>query len=66
MTMPLTSPAVDASTFRPDGVAAGAEGSDEVFELLPPPHAATEVARGTGGVQKVVRVFEYVTPPAKK
>ena len=27
--------------------------------------AATEVARGTGGVQKVVRVFEYVTPPAK-
>jgi osmotically-inducible protein OsmY len=28
--------------------------------------AATEVARGTGGVQKVVRVFEYVTPPAKK
>ena len=25
--------------------------------------AATEVARGTGGVQKVVRVFEYVTPP---
>jgi osmotically-inducible protein OsmY len=26
--------------------------------------AATEVARGTGGVQKVVRVFEYVTPPA--
>jgi osmotically-inducible protein OsmY len=30
--------------------------------------AATEVARGTGGVQKVVRVFEYVTPspPPKK
>jgi osmotically-inducible protein OsmY len=28
--------------------------------------AATEIARGTGGVQKVVRVFEYVTPPAKK
>jgi osmotically-inducible protein OsmY len=25
-----------------------------------------EIARGTGGVQKVVRVFEYVTPPAKK
>ena len=24
--------------------------------------AATEVARGTGGVQKVVRVFEYVVP----
>jgi osmotically-inducible protein OsmY len=24
--------------------------------------AATEVARGTAGVQKVVRVFEYVTP----
>jgi osmotically-inducible protein OsmY len=24
--------------------------------------AATEIARGTGGVQKVVRVFEYVTP----
>src|SRR6186997_682058 len=44
MTMPLTSPAVAVSTFRPDGVAAGAEGSDEVFELLPPPHAATEAA----------------------
>jgi osmotically-inducible protein OsmY len=29
--------------------------------------AATEIARGTGGVQKVVRVFEYVTPaPAPK
>jgi osmotically-inducible protein OsmY len=28
--------------------------------------AATEIARGTGGVQKVVRVFEYVAPPAKK
>ena len=28
--------------------------------------AATEVARGTGGVQRVVRVFEYVSPPAKK
>lgn len=28
--------------------------------------AATEIARGTGGVQKVVRVFEYVVPPAKK
>jgi osmotically-inducible protein OsmY len=28
--------------------------------------AATEIARGTGGVTKVVRVFEYVTPPAKK
>jgi len=26
--------------------------------------AATEVARGTAGVQKVVRVFEYITPPA--
>jgi len=25
-----------------------------------------EVARGTGGVQKVVRVFEYVVPPGKK
>ena len=25
--------------------------------------AATEVARGTGGVLKVVRVFEYVVPP---
>jgi len=24
--------------------------------------AATEIARGTGGVQKVVRVFEYVAP----
>jgi osmotically-inducible protein OsmY len=28
--------------------------------------AATEIARGTGGVQKVVRVFEYIVPPAKK
>jgi len=28
--------------------------------------AATEIARGTAGVQKVVRVFEYMTPPAKK
>jgi osmotically-inducible protein OsmY len=28
--------------------------------------AATEIARGTAGVQKVVRVFEYITPPAKK
>ncbi|HYT85052.1 MAG TPA: BON domain-containing protein, partial [Burkholderiales bacterium] len=25
--------------------------------------AATEVARGTTGVLKVVRVFEYVVPP---
>jgi osmotically-inducible protein OsmY len=28
--------------------------------------AATEVARGTGGVQKVVRVFEYIVPPVQK
>jgi osmotically-inducible protein OsmY len=28
--------------------------------------AATEIARGTGGVQKVVRVFEYIVPPAKE
>ena len=28
--------------------------------------AATEVARGTSGVQKVVRVFEYVTPPTTR
>jgi len=28
--------------------------------------AATEVARGTAGVQKVVRVFEYITPPATR
>jgi osmotically-inducible protein OsmY len=28
--------------------------------------AATEAARGTGGVQKVVRVFEYIVPPATK
>lgn len=27
--------------------------------------AATEVARGTGGVQKVIRVFEYIVPPAQ-
>jgi osmotically-inducible protein OsmY len=27
--------------------------------------AATEVARSTGGVQKVVRAFEYIAPPAK-
>ena len=25
--------------------------------------AATDITRGTGGVQKVVRVFEYVVPP---
>jgi osmotically-inducible protein OsmY len=28
--------------------------------------AATDITRGTGGVQKVVRVFEYVAPPAGK
>jgi osmotically-inducible protein OsmY len=28
--------------------------------------AATKITRGTGGVQKVVRVFEYVTLPARK
>lgn len=28
--------------------------------------AATEVTRGTAGVQKVVRVFEYITPPAPR
>lgn len=28
--------------------------------------AATEIARGTGGVQKVVRVFEYIVPPAQQ
>ena len=27
--------------------------------------AAVEIARTTGGVQKVVRVFEYIEPPAK-
>jgi len=27
--------------------------------------AATEITRGTGGVQKVVRVFEYVAPPIR-
>jgi osmotically-inducible protein OsmY len=27
--------------------------------------AATEIARGTAGVQKVVRVFEYVVPASK-
>jgi osmotically-inducible protein OsmY len=27
--------------------------------------AASEIARGTGGVQKVVRVFEYIVVPAK-
>jgi len=27
--------------------------------------SAVEVARTTGGVQKVVRVFEYIEPPAK-
>ncbi len=27
--------------------------------------AATEVARGTGGVQKVIRVFEYISAPPK-
>ena len=28
--------------------------------------SATDIARGTGGVQKVVRVFEYFVPPANK
>jgi osmotically-inducible protein OsmY len=28
--------------------------------------AATEIARGTAGVQKVVRVFEYIAPPVEK
>ncbi len=28
--------------------------------------AATDITRGTGGVQKVVRVFEYVAPASKK
>ena len=28
--------------------------------------AATEATRGTGGVQKVVRVFEYIVPPVQK
>ena len=28
--------------------------------------AATGITRGTGGVQKVVRVFEYVAPPTRK
>lgn len=28
--------------------------------------AATNITRGTGGVQKVVRVFEYVSLPARK
>lgn len=28
--------------------------------------AATDITRGTGGVQKVVRVFEYVAPPVRK
>jgi osmotically-inducible protein OsmY len=28
--------------------------------------AATEAARGTAGVQKVVRVFEYIAPPPKR
>jgi osmotically-inducible protein OsmY len=28
--------------------------------------AATHITRGTGGVQKVVRVFEYVSLPARK
>jgi len=28
--------------------------------------AATSITRGTGGVQKVVRVFEYVSLPARK
>jgi len=28
--------------------------------------AATEIARGTAGVQKVVRVFEYIVPPIQK
>ena len=47
--MPFTLPAVDASTFNPDGVAAGADGSLDVLDVLlpPPPHAATDAASAT-------------------
>jgi hypothetical protein len=49
VTVPLTLPAVDESTFMPDGVADGDEGSFDVFEVVlsPPPHAATEAASVT-------------------
>jgi len=48
VTVPLTSPAVPVSTFNPEGVADGADGSLEVLDvLLFPPHAATEAASVT-------------------
>ncbi len=55
-----------AGTFRPTDVKVVTEAG--VVHLLglvtrEEADAATEVARGTAGVLKVVRVFEYVVPP---
>src|SRR5438067_6162640 len=44
VTMPFTLPAVAVSTRWPDGVAAGDDGSADLFELPPPPHATSVVA----------------------
>lgn len=53
--------------FRPNDVKVVTE-AGTVFLLGLVTHeeadAATEIARGTAGVQKVVRVFEYIVPPA--
>ena len=46
VTVPFTSPAVEASTFSPAGVAEGDDGSLDVLDvpLFPPPQATTEAA----------------------
>src|SRR5262245_64339096 len=44
VTVPVMLPAVAASTFCPSGVAAGADGSADWFEVPPPPQAATVAA----------------------
>jgi hypothetical protein len=46
VTVPWTSPAMDASTFNPVGVPDGDDGSFDVL-LPPPPHATTAVASVT-------------------
>jgi len=55
--------------FRPNDVKVVTE-AGTVFLLGLATHeeadAATEIARGTAGVQKVVRVFEYIAPPVQK
>jgi hypothetical protein len=53
----VTLPAVLASTFKPSGVAAGADGSLEVDEgSLPPPHATMNAASVTGARTPRVRL----------